>query len=200
MPAKFLILLLFFPLLACNERKPPKKKKSVIEDVPFVDKRPILNAPAYKNIRFDFTASYYDSFRTIEIDATIYNDNSYPVYFLTYYCDNHRKNLLYDTSLRQAGMVALCNAPAPIKNEIKAHDKYELHEDLSARSQIQKLKLGFHFVPLTPDLNIDSLNNYNFDIPNKMELWEEKPINTKNAYRQSHLIKNKRRLSSDRRD
>ncbi len=97
-------------------------------------------------IRFDFTARQTDSFRkTIEIKASLINDNADTVYFLTSTCDGEQYSLRYDTTKFILASLRMCNASFPRLEKIAPKGHYSFQAHFRAATSENTIKLGFDF-------------------------------------------------------
>lgn len=115
---------------------------------------------SHENIRFDFSAEQINTHEgTIEIKATLYNDNTDTVYFLSSSCDGEQYSLRYDTTLFVLVPVLNCNASYPRLIKIEPKGKYEFKSHFRCNSNETKIRLGFDFYPVDKsfDLNMISL-------------------------------------------
>ncbi len=94
-----------------------------------------------ENIRFDFKVARINNFKeTIEITATLFNDNTDTAYFLSSTCDGEQYSLRYDTSKFVLTPFLNCNRSIPkiIKIAPKGHHDFQAH--FSCNSTETKIK------------------------------------------------------------
>jgi hypothetical protein len=114
---------------------------------------------AKENIRFDFTAVRINTFKeTIEIKASLYNDNADTVYFLSSSCDGEQYSLRYDTAKFVLTPFLNCNTSYPRIIKIAPKAKHDFQAHFRFSSTETKIKLGFDFYLV--DKSFD-LTNYN---------------------------------------
>jgi hypothetical protein len=175
---KLFVFFLFLGLvLSCNSNKDEKKtapKKTHSE-------KPKVGIP--KDIRFDFTAKRLESTflgKSIEISATLYNDNLDEAYFLTTSCDGEQYSLIFDKSKFELTSLIFCNASYPKLVKIPAKGKYEFQAHFSSKNKEQKIKLGFDFYSVDKSINMSKVSLNGILIrPKSMQtiIWaEEKNI------------------------
>ena len=121
-----------------------------------------IKAEAYKNIRFDFTATRINTYKeTIEIKASLYNDNRDTVYFLSSSCDGEQYALRYDTSAFTLTPLLNCNSSFPKRIKIAPKERHNFNAHFRCNNQQTKIKLGFDFYAIDKsfDLKQKSLND-----------------------------------------
>ncbi len=134
-----------------------------------------------ENVLFDFTARRINTYKeTIEIEATLYNDNAETVYFLSSTCDGEQYSLQFDTAKFILTPFLNCRADYPriIKIAPKAQHKFQAHFRCSSKETI--IKLGFDFYSVDKSLALDKITLADIQSRNEKEqtvLWsEEKTI------------------------
>lgn len=99
-----------------------------------------------ENIRFDFTAERMDAHKeTIEIKASLFNDNTDTAYFLSSSCDGDQYSLRYDTAKFVLTPFMGCNASYPCLLRIAPKGQYDFVAHFRYRANETKIKLGFDF-------------------------------------------------------
>jgi hypothetical protein len=135
------------------------------------------------NIRFEFSVVRINTFQeTIEVKASLFNDNADTAYFLSSSCDGEQYSLRYDTAKFVLTPFINCNASYPrlIKIAPKGQHDFQAHFRLSTKET--KIKLGFDFytVDKSYDLKNKNLGEINiFNRPKDLQtiIWaEEKTI------------------------
>ena len=171
----FLIILTFG--LSCNSGRQESKAELNLAGS---DKTEIK---AKENIRFDFSAGRINTFQeTIEIKASLFNDNADTVYFLSYSCDGEQYSLRYDTAKFVLTPFLVCNASYPRLMKIAPKGQYDFQAHFGCSSKETKIKLGFDFYSVNKsfDLTNKNLGNINiFNRPKDMQtiIWaDEKTI------------------------
>jgi hypothetical protein len=136
-----------------------------------------------ENIRFDFSAGRINTFQeTIEIKASLFNDNIDTVFFLSSTCDGEQYSLRYDTAKFVLTPFMNCNASFPRLMKIAPKGQYDFQAHFSCSSKETKVRLGFDFysVDKSFDLTNKNLGNINiFNRPKDMQtiIWaDEKTI------------------------
>ena len=135
-----------------------------------------------KNIRFDFTAVRINTFKeTIEVKASLYNDNAYTVYFLSSSCDGEQYSLHYDTTKFVLTPFMNCNGSSPSLMKIAPKSQYEFKAHFRCSSSETKIKLGFDFYSVDKSFELNKISLA--DIHSRQEkvqtiVWaDEKTIN-----------------------
>ena len=139
-----------------------------------------------QNIRFDFSVGRVNTFQeTIEIKASLFNDNADTVYFLSSSCNGEQYSLRYDTSKFVLTPFMNCNASYPriIKIAPKGQYDFQAHFRCSSSSSKEtKIKLGFDFYSVDKSFDLTSKNLGDINIFNRPKdkqtiLWaDEKAI------------------------
>jgi len=139
----------------------------------------ITKQKAEKTVRFDFTAEKIKNYdKTIEIKASLFNDNLDTVYFLSSTCDGEQYSLCYDTLKFVSTPIFLCNASFPKIIKIAPKGKHYFKAHLKCVNNDATIKLGFdfHSVDKSYDLQNKNLEDSRSD-NNHTVIWAiEKPI------------------------
>ncbi len=127
MQIKCLYIICFFILcltfIACTENKKPPE-----------------------NIRFDFSVKRSVEFdSTLDINATLFNDNTDTVYFLTTTCDGEQYSLQYDISKFVLTHFITCNASYLWIDTIIPKGRFDFQTHFKNLQKESKIKLGFDF-------------------------------------------------------
>lgn len=118
-----------------------------------------LKIRSKKNIRFDFSAERINTFKeTVEIKATLFNDNEDTVYFLSSSCDGEQYSLKYDTAKFVLTSFLNCNASFPILLKIAPKGQYEFQAHFRCRSNVTKIKLGFDFYSVDKSVDLNKIS------------------------------------------
>lgn len=81
---------------------------------------------AKENMRFDFSAVRINTYKeTIEIKATLYNDNADTVYFLSSSCDGEQYSLRFDTAKFVLTPFLNCNSSYPRLMKIAPKEQHD---------------------------------------------------------------------------
>lgn len=113
---------------------------------------------AKENIRFDFSAGRINTFQeTIEIKASLFNDNADTVYFLTSSCYGEQYSLRYDTSKFMLTSFINCNASFPSLMKIAPKGQYDFQAHFICSSKETKIKLGFDFYSVDKSLDMNKI-------------------------------------------
>jgi len=164
--------------LSCYSNEPEYKQKiktskTVKSESTFHD----TNSPESiktANIQFDFSAKHIKSHKnryvrdaTIEINASLFNNNQDTLYFLSISCDGDQYSLKYDTSKFNLTPFMVCNASFPVVQRIAPKGHYNFQAHFSSHNNQTKIKLGFDFY----------LVDKSFDINNKHLTIIKRPQN-----------------------
>ncbi len=138
MTRQILLLIIVILGLSCNSGRQESKAK--------------------ENIRFDLSAGRINTFQeTIEIKASLFNDNMDTVYFLSSTCDGEQYSLRYDTAKFVLTPFMNCNASYPIIIKIAPKGQHDFQAHFRLSNKETKINLGFDFY------SVDKL----FDLTNK---------------------------------
>lgn len=134
-----------------------------------------------ENIRFDFTAGRINTFKeTIEIKATLYNDNADTVCFLSSSCDGEQYSLHLDTAKFILTTFLNCNANYPRLMKIAPKEQHGFQAHFRCSSKETKIKLGFDFYSVDKSLDLNKITLADIHGRNEKEqtvIWtEEKTI------------------------
>jgi hypothetical protein len=112
-----------------------------------------------ENIRFDFSAGRINTFKeTIEIKATLFNDNADTVYFLSSSCDGEQYSLRYDSSKFILTPFLNCYVSYPTVFKISPKAKHEFQAHFRCNSKVTKIKLGFDFYSVDKTFELRNKN------------------------------------------
>lgn len=162
MTRQFLFLLILGLGLSCNSGR---SESSTELKVLGTDKTEIK---ADKNIRFDFSTGRINTFQeTIEIKASLFNDNIDTIYFLSSTCDGEQYSLRYDTAKFLLTPFINCNASYPIIIKIAPKSQHDFQAHFRCRNAETKIKLGFDFYLVDKSFNLTSKNLENINIFNR---------------------------------
>lgn len=134
---------------------------------------------AKENIRFDFSAVRLINFQeTIEIKASLFNDNIDTVYFLSSTCEGEQYSLHYDTAKFELTPFLNCNASYPIIIKIAPKGQHNFQAHFRLRSQETKIYLGFDFYSVDrsfklPDKHLGDINIFNRPKEMQTIIWAE---------------------------
>ncbi len=138
---------------------------------------------AKENIRFDFSVGRINTFQeTIEIKASLFNDNEDTVYFLSSSCDGEQYSLLYDTAKFVLTPFMNCNGSFPRLMKIAPKGQYDFQAHFRCSSKETKIKLGFDFYSVDKSFDLSNKNLGDINIFNRPEhkqtiIWaDEKTI------------------------
>jgi hypothetical protein len=118
-----------------------------------------LDIRANENIRFDFSSVRINTFQeTIEIKASLFNDNIDTVYFLSSTCDGEQYSLRYDTAKFVLTPFKNCNASFPRLMKIAPKGQYDFQAYFSCSSKEAKVKLGFDLYSVDESFDLKNKN------------------------------------------
>ncbi len=133
-----------------------------------------------KDIRFAVKSCRTDASKdTIGIRATLYNDNTDTVYFLSTSCYGVLYSLRYNTAKFDLSPLVFCNASWPQLNSIAPKGQYPflVYARLRRKINEQKIKLGFDFYSVDKSVypTNEKLKSSNFFRPEKQQtiIWAE---------------------------
>ena len=132
-----------------------------------------------KGIRFDFSARRVNTFKeTIEIKATLYNDKTDTLYFLTSTCEGEQYSLRYDTAIFTLTPRIFCNVSLPKLANIPPKGQYNFQAHFRCSSNETRIKLGFDFyqVEKTFDVinkNFGDINIFNRSVNDQTIIWAD---------------------------
>jgi hypothetical protein len=177
MTRQFLFLLFLALGLSCNLGG---QENIAVQNVTRKDK--VENKPK-ENIRFDFSAGRINTFKeTIEIKATLYNDNADTVYFLSSTCDGEQYSLRYNTAKFMLTPFLNCNASYPKIIKIAPNGQHDFQAHFRYNSMETRIKLGFDFYSVDKSFNLTYKNLGDINIFNRPDdkqtiIWaDEKTI------------------------
>ncbi len=142
------------------------EQESNVEVLHKVDKTTATNE--IRGIRFAVKAGRINTFKeTIEIKATLYNDNIDTAYFLTSTCDGEQYSLRYDTTKFELTPFMNCNASFPRIGKIAPKGQYDFQAHFGCSSSETKIKVGFDFYSVDKSFNLNNRNLGNLNIFNR---------------------------------
>ena len=161
MKGRFLFFIFLTLILSCNSES---KKKKTEESFKESNKTEVK---VKENIRFDFSAIRKNSLiGTMEINATLYNDNIDTVYFLSTSCYGEQKSLRYNKSKFKFSEI-YCNVSNPILIKIAPNGKHNFQADFICSDKEKKIKLGFDFHSVEKSFDLSKISLY--EVLNKKE-------------------------------
>jgi len=171
-----LLIIISIGIASCNDISP---KIQVASQTVNESASPIKNSS--DNVRFDFKASNMVNFKeTIEINATLFNDNLDTIYFMTSSCDGMQYSLEYDTTKFDLTPFMHCNVSYPMIGKIPPNGKLDFDAHFRFKEKATSIKLGFDFYRIDKsfDLRKIKLHDVYYRPDNvKIVLWTEtKPI------------------------
>lgn len=150
MKRQILILMILTFGLSCNSSGQENKSKLAFTGSERSETK------VKENIRFDFSVVRINTFEdTIEIKASLFNDNAYAVYFLSSTCDGEQYSLRYDTTKFQLTPFLNCNASFPKLMKIAPKGQYDFQAHFRCSSKETKIKLGFDLYSVDKSLDLN---------------------------------------------
>ena len=131
------------------------------------------------SIRFNFSANRINPLKeyiNLKIKATIFNDKSDTIYFLTTTCDGEKYSVHYDTSKFELVSLINCNASNPVVRKITPKGHYDFYVDFRDTTKEDSIKLGFDlylvskYFKVTND-NWNDLNVHNRPFTDQTIIW-----------------------------
>jgi hypothetical protein len=168
MTRPFLFLLILTAGLSCNSGRQENQTehKATNSDVTQISDH--TKEKVNENIRFDFTAGRINTFQeTIEIKASLFNDNADTVYFLSSTGDGEQYSLRYDTAKFVLTPFAIGNASYPIIIKIAPKDQHGFEAHFRCSSNESKIKLGFDFYSIDKSFDLTNINLGDINIFNR---------------------------------
>ena len=150
-----------------------KEEPKASEATPNATATPIKDISSNDSIRFDFSAKWivgWDVEReyiiggrimragTIEVNATLYNDNTDTVYFLSGTCDGDQYKLWYDTTRFSLNPFRNCNANFSVITAIPPKGQHHFQAHFKAHLHTTKIKLGFRLYQFDRGYDLSKLN------------------------------------------
>jgi hypothetical protein len=162
MTRQILILIILTLGLSCiSGRQKSKAELNVVGS----DK---IDIKAKENIRFDFSAVRINTFHeTIEIKASLFNDNIDTVYFLSSTCEGEQYSLRFDTAKFVLTPFKNCNASFPRLMKIAPKGQYDFQAHFNCSSKEAKVKLGFDFYSVDKSFDLKNKNLGDINIFNR---------------------------------
>jgi hypothetical protein len=112
-----------------------------------------------ENISFDFSVERINTFQeTIEIKASLFNNNIDTVYFLSSTCDGEQYSLRYDTAKFVLTPFMNCNGSYPIIIKITPKGQHDFQAHFKCSSKEPKIKLGFDFFSIDKSFDLTNKN------------------------------------------
>lgn len=111
-----------------------------------------------EKIRFEFSAERIGRFKeTIEVKASLYNDNSDTVYFLSSKCGGEQYSLCYDTIKFALVPLINCNANFPKVIKIAPHCQHHFFAYFRNLRDEKNIKLGFNFYSVGKSFDLNKI-------------------------------------------
>ena len=104
---------------------------------------------------------------TIEINASLFNDNADTAYFLSSSCDGEQYSIRYDTAKFVLTPFMNCYASFPRLMKIVPKGQFDFKAHFTCRSDENKIKLGFDFYSV--DKSIDFTKITLSDVLDRLE-------------------------------
>ena len=148
-----LLIIIVIGIISCNDTL---TKAQVASQIVNQKTTPIINSP--DNVRFDFKATNMVNFKkTIEINATLINDNLDTIYFLTSSCDGMQYSLEYDTTKLFLTPFMNCNANFPMIGKIPPKGKLDFDAHFSFSEKVTSINLGFDFYRIDKSFHLTKI-------------------------------------------
>ena len=152
MTRQILILIILTLGLSCNSGGQENKSELAVTGSNMTETK------VKENIRFDFSVGRINTFEeTIEIKASLFNDNADTVYFLSSSCDGEQYSLRYDTAKFVLTPFMNCNASYPRLMKIAPKGQYDFQAHFRCSSKETKIKLGFDFYSVDKSLDLNKI-------------------------------------------
>jgi hypothetical protein len=137
----FLFYVIFsFLLASCGFNTTTSKDQQVITNTSN------NNTNRIDSIQFSCYATRIAEFgNTIKINASLLNQSSDTLYFLSSTCDGAQYSLRFDTSNYSLTPRINCNASYPIIINLNPNDHYDFETYFSCKGSEKQIKLGFDF-------------------------------------------------------
>jgi hypothetical protein len=135
--------------LSCNSSQQTKSKETI----------PVKAENKEGNkIRFDFSAKRMNACKeAIEVNASLFNDGSDTVYFLTSTCEGDQYSLRYDTAKFVLTPFENCNASFPQVQKISPAEHYNFKAHFKCSPQETMIKLGFDFYEVEKSFDVKKI-------------------------------------------
>jgi hypothetical protein len=152
MTRQILILIILTLGLSCNSGGQENKSELAVTGSNMTETK------VKENIRFDFSVGRINTFEeTIEIKASLFNDNADTVYFLSSSCDGEQYSLRYDTAKFVLTPFMNCNASYPRLMKIAPKGQYDFQAHFRCSSKETKIKLGFDFYSVDKSIDLNKI-------------------------------------------
>lgn len=149
---KRIIPIVMTTIASCNPGLPKMQAANYIANTP---------PPGVNNadlVSFDFEAkTLANSKKTIEINATLSNENLDTVYFLTSTCDGLQYSLKYDTTNFYLTPFLHCNVSYPMIEKIPPKGKLNFKAYFSYNKTPTTIKLGFDFYKINSSFDLTTI-------------------------------------------
>lgn len=161
---KQVLFFIFLSLLLSYETQ--KKEKLQHQNFPNINMLKLdkeenisLKQNILKKIRFDFSAKRVNSFEgSIEINATLHNDYTDTVYFLSSTCLGIGYSLRFVNDKFSLSSSIQCNASFPLLLKIAPKGKYEFQAHLGEIGKERRIKMGFDFYKVDKAIDLDKVS------------------------------------------
>jgi hypothetical protein len=143
-----ILILSVIPWLSCNtvERDDNQTKTE--------------NKDAIKYIKFDFAAKNINSPRQpVEVNATLYNEKTDTIFFLTTSCDGGEEWLSYDTTKFVLTPFWACQGTYLIIEKIAPNGQYKFKAHFENKAQSSTIKLGFDFYKVDKNFDLEKADS-----------------------------------------
>lgn len=108
-----------------------------------------------ETIRLAYSAKHIESpIKALEIRASLINDGTDTVYFLTTTCDGEQYSLQYDTAKFVQTTLINCNASFPMLVKIAPKEQHFFQAHFKAKGSESKITLGFDFYAVSKSFNV----------------------------------------------
>jgi hypothetical protein len=173
MTRQFCYFIILTLLISCELGGQESKREALHT----ADKTKAINE--IRDIRFAVKAGRINTFKeTVEIKATLYNDNIDTAYFLTSTCGGEQYSLRYDTAKFELISFMNCNASFPRLAKIAPKGEYDFQAHFRCISSETKIKIGFDFYSVDKSFDLTNkslgtLNIFNRPLDEQTIIWAQ---------------------------
>jgi hypothetical protein len=158
MTRQLLLLIILNLELSCNSVSHESQTEHCLATAQYTQLSFTGSQGTHENIRFDFTVGRINTFKeTIEIKASLLNDNTDTAYFLSSSCEGEKYSLRYDTAKFVLTPFINCNASFPRRMKIAPKGRYDFQAHFKCSSTERKIKLGFDFYSASKSFDLKKI-------------------------------------------
>jgi hypothetical protein len=174
---QILHLITFLLIISCERREIKEAKE-------FINDNSDISINQIDSLAFNFSAKRINNsneYINLDIKATVFNNGSDTVYFLTMTCFGEQHSLRYDTSKFELISLTTCVASNPTVEQIAPNGQNTFEAYFRDNGKEDSIKLGFDIYRVDKSFkitkeNMNKLKIFNRPADQQTIIWAKEPI------------------------